>query len=118
MFYIDSIFKDAEDNDKYYYIAKDIVEHIDFAIWEINNLKGLFDILYSDVWFENSHKCHIHTVFLNYDNNKQYSWDFTVDYGLIYKNSIAKVIYWLTNKWLQVLNEEHNHCVSFSFGEV
>ena len=118
MFYIDSIFKDSKDDDHHYYIAKDIAEHIDFAIWKINNLEGCFDILHSDVWFKNSHECRISTVFLNYDNDKKYSWDFTLDYDLVYKNSVAKVIYWLTNKWLQVLDEDHNHCVSFSFGEV
>ena len=112
-----SIFKDFDDESHHYYIAKDISEHIDIALDEIEQLNGHFDIVGIFVHLRgvyNKRKTEISVEFLNNDNGKVYSWDYTLEYGLHYKDSIAKVLYWWENRWRDAIRDEMGECVYFN----
>ena len=112
---IDSIFKDFDDESHHYFIAKDIAEHIQIAIDEIKDLKGFFSLTGGEVIFKDGGRTTISVHFINEDNGKLYSWDFTNKYRLRYKNSVAKVIYCWMNVWKDSIEDEFGDCVGFYF---
>ena len=112
-----SIFKDFDEESHYYFIAKDISEHIDIALDEIEQLNGSFDIVGIYVHLRGVYKHENTTIsvhFLNNGNGKTYSWDFNNDYKLHRKDSIAKVLYWWENKWRDAIRNEMGECVYFN----
>ena len=113
---VQRIFEDFDDESHHYYVAKDISEHIEIAIDEIEALDGSFDIIGTDVWFR-ARTVEIHTNFRNLDNDTVYSWTFTNKYKLPFVDSIPKVLFFWINKF-QVIMDELGHCVSFEFGDI
>ena len=110
---VHSIFKDISDEDKHYFIAKDIAEHIDIAIDEIKSLDGFNDIVNIEVIFAEPHKTKISVVFSN--SKGDYSWDFINNYHLHFIDSVPKVLFWWINKWKASVQEELGDIVGFYF---
>lgn len=111
------IFKDFDDESHHYFIAKSISEHIDIALDEIESLNGSFDVVGIYVHLRGVHqkdKTEISVQFLNNNNGKIYSWDYSIDYKLRYKDSIAKVLYWWENKWKDTIRNKQGECVYFN----
>ena len=111
------IFKDFDEESHYYFIAKDISEHIDIALDEIEQLDGCFSITGIYVHMNGVYKHENTTIsvqFLNESNGKIYSWDFNNDYKLRFKDSIAKVLYWWENKWRDAIRDEMGQCTYFN----
>ena len=108
------IFKDFDEESHYYFIAKDISEHIDIAIDEIENLKGYHEIIGIYVDFQDSKETLI-SVHFNDEQDTTYSWDFVNNYHLYYKDDIPKIIFWWINKWGTAIRDEWGKCVNFSF---
>lgn len=109
-----SIFKNFDEESHYYFIAKDISEHIDIALDEIENLKGYHYITGIYVHFKDSKKTEI-SVHFNNDKNETYSWDFTNKYNLHYIDDIPKIIFWWINKWKSAIRNNEGECVYFNF---
>lgn len=111
---INPIFEDIEDDSKHYFIAKDIAEHIDIAIDEIDELDEYTEIRAIYVKFQQKGQVNISVEFLN-ESNQIYSWDFTNEYDLHYTNSVSKVIFHWINKWKFVVQDGWGECVNFNF---
>lgn len=108
------IFKDFDDESHYYFIAKDISEHIDIAIDEIKNLKGYNEITGIYVTFQDDKKTDISVNFMN-EQGVTYSWDFSNNYNLHYIDDIPKIVFWWINKWKNAIRDDWGECVYFNF---
>ena len=113
---VHKIFKDFDEESHYYFIAKDISEHIDIAIDEIENLKGYHDIVDIYVHFncdKKDKKTEISVQFMN-EKNITYSWDFSNDYHLHFIDDIPKILFWWINKWKSAIRDDWGKCVYFN----
>lgn len=108
-----AIFKDSKDEDRFYFIAKDIAEHIDIAIDEIKDLKGFNDIVDIEIGFENPRNTEISVIFNN--SKGTYSWDFHNDYHFHRIDDVPKVIFWWIKKWKSVVQDNYGDIVGFYF---
>ena len=104
-------FKDFKEQDKYYYIAKDVAEHIEIAIDEIEDLDGVFDILETFISFKGRYVL-LSTRFRNLRNDTVYSWDFRLKYSeTVFIDFVPKFIYWWNRVFQKHIDDwEHNVC--------
>ena len=105
------LFRDFEEESKYYFIAKHISEEISIAIEEIDNIKGA-EITDIEVIFNGND---VETIITFTKGDKEYSWNINNEYKLRTIDSVPKVLFFWISTWKNAIQNDWGDCVGFYF---